>query len=221
LTLRDSVASFIKKKVTRQNITTTLEAYIDMIYLWITDLRQWLTANRLLSTNGLWQETYIAPWSAGQFLNHNLDFSTPTITPLLAIFQTTRAINAATWTINIAHWLWVAPKYIQAVARFDRYEWTNNVFGRESTSDWYSNISSHWCTRRGIEWAWGNNRIMLWNSSTLINIRSSNSNGSNHFQEQSCTVSVDSTNISLNRTYTLSGTSSLNNNIYITLFVFA
>jgi hypothetical protein len=57
-TIRDSVASFVIKKVTRQNIKTTLEAYFDMVYLWITDLRQWLTANKMLITDWSGNETY-------------------------------------------------------------------------------------------------------------------------------------------------------------------
>lgn len=62
-TLWDSVDTFLRKKVTRENIKATLMTYFDMVYLWITDLRQWLTANKILITDWSGNETYAdLPW---------------------------------------------------------------------------------------------------------------------------------------------------------------
>lgn len=211
----------VRKKVTRANIKATLMTYFDTLYHTKNALRTGLTATRLLSTNWIGTETYIAPGSAGQFLNHNFAFSTPTITPWIAILQTTRAMNAATWTVNIPHWLWVVPKYVIAIAKHNEWSVSSTYASAVIWSEWFSNFTTNWCSYSWMNGGWWTHRAVLsGNSNNLIYVRNTNSASWTNFQLQVANATADATNIILSRTYSVTS-STLTNNISITLFVYA
>lgn len=138
-----------------------------------------------------------------------------------AILQTTRAINWASWTVNLAHWLWVVPKYVYAVAKHANGGSSVSYASAVIWSEWYSDFTTNRCSYSGFEWGDGTHRdVLFWNQSALIYVRNSDSPVDGRHQTQSATVTADATNIIFDWTYSVSS-SSLSNNIVITLFVFA
>ncbi len=119
-------------------------------------------------------------------------------TPLVWILQTTRAMNAANGTVTVAHWLWYAPKYIIVTAKYG-YSWY--------LSDWYSNGTTHKCTRYSInftEWSATKEPSNVdWYCIEMID-----SDGSWSWDDkvrQRATASFDATNVSLVRTKDTAG----------------
>jgi hypothetical protein len=130
------------------------------------------------------------------------------------VLQTTRQINAADWAVTIAHWLWVVPKYVHAVAMM-------TATAGESYSYWYSNFTTEWCTYQ--RWrGTGSYEVSMWNSATkAIYIENSGSTTATRSNIQTADISADATNITLTWDYTDSSWGLTTDIIYVTLFVHA
>ncbi len=137
------------------------------------------------------------------------------------IIQSTRAINAASGNQIIAHGLGLTPKFIEAIARHHDGTATEQQ-PHHSHCHGFSDFTTHGCTYYGQAGSNGTyDKVDYGNAAKLMRIRNTNSATANHAQTQECTVTADGTNVTLAWTYTLTGSSSLTNNISFTLLVAA
>lgn len=127
---------------------------------------------------------------------------TPDWLPKTAILQTTRASDAASWSVTIAHWLSRTPKYIQitGVALTS----TDQLNGTWIHSNWYSDWTNHKCSYLWLVY-WWSAILEVWNSATnCIHFALWSSYAS---RLQTATASFDATNVTLVWTYNwLAGT---------------
>lgn len=119
-TIRDSVASFARKIVTWANMKATLEVYFDMVYLWITDLRQWLTSNKMLVTD----------WSGNEwYADIPVDYVTITAWESITAWQPVRMnVNIPAWSTQTQN-VWTT-------------DW--HQFGRSTAVEWAWQSFSSW-----------------------------------------------------------------------------
>ena len=123
--------------------------------------------------------------------------------PKTAILQTTRASDAASWSVTIAHWLSRTPKYIQitGVALTS----TDQINGTWIHSNWYSDWTNHKCSYLWLVDWWASATLEVWNSAAnCIHFALWSSSAS---RLQTATASFDATNVTLVWTYNwLAGT---------------
>lgn len=115
------------------------------------------------------------------------------------ITNITRVMNATSWSVVVAHWLWFTPKYITAVAV--------NAWWSKAKSEWYSNFTTHRCNSDEYNGNWSGYVNTITQQNALIYIKDTDSNWTNAFRTQSCTVTADATNITFVWTYTNSWSS--------------
>lgn len=130
------------------------------------------------------------------------------------ILQVTRAINGATGTVNVAHWMTNTPKYAIVQAAFLGYA-SNTIY-----SNWSSTFSEDGCCfqwARGLSSGYANTGGVT--SSACIYIQDTNSGSTNHSQGQYATLTADATNLIFDWTYALSGSSSLSNSFSINILL--
>ena len=110
------------------------------------------------------------------------------------ITNITRVMNAASWSVVVAHWLWFTPKYITATAV--------NAWWNKATSEWSSDFTIHRCNSDEYNGNWSSITNTVTQQNALIYIKDTNSNWTNNFRTQYCTVTADATNITFVWTYT-------------------
>lgn len=134
--------------------------------------------------------------------------------PLVALLQTTRDITAASWTVDIAHWLWYAPSYIKVTAK---YNWRDN---QSTSSDGFSDGTASICTTYSIntsEWSSSIVASNQWSSCVFI-VDTDGWWSWNDKVRQSATATFDGTNITLSRTKFEAGSVLIDSNlIYISI----
>jgi len=181
---------------------------------------KFMVDNLYLNDQNIYWAASDAEWATGTATNR-----VPTVLQLnrRAILQTTRAINTATGTQNVSHWLWVTPKYVQIIAKHalpsgSSVGYAYAIIGSEGRS----NFSTNMCSYSGFEWGdWTHRNVLYWNQwSAAIYVRNSDSAVSGRHQTQSATITADWTNIILNWTYS-SNSSTLSNNIVLTIMCWA
>lgn len=122
----------------------------------------------------------------------------------IAILQTTRASDTASWSVTVAHGLSQIPKWCMVV-------W-HTVESDNITSSWFSNGSTNKCSYAWLQTSWlvtGND----WSNAIAFYV----GNGSGQ-RTQTATITFDATNVTL--TWTKASTSTdPNKTMNITLFV--
>lgn len=138
-------------------------------------------------------------------------------TPGIAVLQTTRAINAATGSVNIAHGLGVTPSYIQVIANYTHAEGTNYI---PLVSVGFYNGTINRCSA-SFTGSVGPNpyppRAQSANTNDVL--YALETTGASSAQTgQSALATFDATNITLS--FTKLGAGSLSNDIYITVMAY-
>lgn len=114
--------------------------------------------------------------------------------------QTTRDITATTWTVNIAHWQWVAPRYIQIwwMATPDQSSWEPYY------SHWFSDGTNHYCTNYWVDDSDGSSATEAENNTSFCikYVVWDGSWSTDDKRRQTATASFDATNVALTRTWT-------------------
>ena len=118
-------------------------------------------------------------------------YVTPDQLPKVAILQTTRLFSAATWTVNVAHWLSRVPKYIEIHAKAR----TSNSTSSELTitSDGFSDGTTDNCLR-GVLFDDGSSIWKSISNDATTSIFMQNGTSAGH-ENQSATITFDATNI--------------------------
>lgn len=101
------------------------------------------------------------------------------------ITATTRDLSTATWTQVIAHWLWFTPKIVEVTCIFQI--WTSPWYQVDSI--WWYNWTTNACVYRYLS---GATNISVWNSTAYAIYSNQN------WAIQTWTITVDSTNITIN-----------------------
>ncbi len=174
--IADSAASGVIKKTTLTELkaasdmqaTTTTSGFVEL-------------ATDAEATTGTDQTRYI---NSKQLWYKNKTFIT----------NITRVMNAASWSVVVAHWLWFTPKYITATAV--------NAWWNKATSEWSSDFTTNRCNSDEYNGNWSSYTNTITQQNALIYIKDTNSNWTNDFRTQSCTVTADATNITFVWTYT-------------------
>lgn len=174
--IADSAASGVIKKTTLTELkaasdmqaTTTTSGFVEL-------------ATDAEATTGTDQTRYI---NSKQLWYKNKTFIT----------NITRVMNAASWSVVVAHWLWFTPKYITATAV--------NAWWNKATSEWSSDFTTNRCNSDEWNGNWSGYVNTTTQQNALIYIKDTNSNWTNAFRTQSCTVTADATNITFVWTYT-------------------
>lgn len=172
--IADSAASGVIKKTTLTELkaasdmqaTTTTSGFVEL-------------ATDAEATTGTDQTRYI---NSKQLWYKNKTFIT----------NITRVMNAASWSVVVAHWLWFTPKYITATAV--------NAWWSKARSEWSSDFTTHRCNSDEYNGNWSTITNTVTQQNALIYIKDTNSNYD--FRTQSCTVTADATNITFVWTYT-------------------
>jgi len=167
------------------------------------------TASKAVVTDGSWnifQATTTKRWGAEMntdaeayaWTDETRYINAKQRTPLVWILQTTRAMNATSGTVTVAHWLWYAPKYIIVTAKFASVWYL---------SDWYSNGTTHRCTRYCADFTEGSTSLESLNVNWYcVEMIVSDWGGSwDDKVRQRATASFDATNVSLVRTKDTAG----------------
>lgn len=174
--IADSAASGVIKKTTLTQLKAASDMQATTTTSWFVEM-----ATDAEVTAGTDETRYVNPKQLGL---KNKTFIT----------NITRAIDAASWSVVIAHWLPVPPKYITAEAI--------NAWWNKASSKWSSDFTTHRCNTDEYNWNWSSYTHTITQQNALIYIKDSNSSWTNFFRTQSCTVTADATNITFVRTYT-------------------
>ena len=214
------------------NTTNTWACTLNVDGLWAksiklidwTDPLDWdLTSGRIYTVIDDWTNFVLqmvperAADAEAEAWTNTTNFVTPNQLPIpkIAILQTTRAYNAASWTVNLAHWLWVTPKYVIVswYANTAWWAWSEKAISFSWFSDGTVNkCSSHWM----IDW-WSSIAYIASNdSSNCIDFRSWSSSAS---ARQQATIELDGTNVDIVWTY--NSQSWTDTTMYITILVIA
>lgn len=174
--IADSAASGVIKKTTLTQLKAAGDMQATTTTSWFVEL-----ATDAEATTGTDQTRYI---NSKQLWLKNKTFIT----------NITRAMNAASWSVVVAHWLWFTPKYITATA-------VNNWWSK-ARSEWSSDFTTHRCNSDAYNGNWSTITNTVTQQNALIYIKDTNSSWTDFFRIQSCTVTADATNITFVWTYT-------------------
>lgn len=110
-----------------------------------------------------------------------LKFVVPSQMPKRAFIQTTRDSSSTSWTVNVAHWLWKIPKYVQL-------QWVNTLSaGALSLScNWFAD----WTNNKSNYIIYSGWNAVAWASASACYYFQENA-----WYTQSATVTLDATNV--------------------------
>jgi hypothetical protein len=138
--------------------------------------------------------------------------------------QTTRAMDAASGSVNIAHGLGRTPKYVHIIARAKTYQSggdATDIINGVLMSDGWDNSGANFCTSVINLSADSQIEMDVINyNDRSIHIEDSYNDGTVRTRKQHAEMSFDATNVILNWTKEDVGTPVQNQTIYITIIVF-